>query len=129
MGRNTFNSLKEPLKRRTHVVLTGTTDLQRHPVPTVRPAYTLDQALKIADSLTHVPDEEVFIMGGEQVYRQTLEFIDKAYVTMINKEYEGDTFYPADLILKSSYFKIVDTKKSTHSNPSFKIYTCERKDD
>ena len=39
-------------------------------------------------------DKEIFIIGGASVYKQTLEIADRLYITLINKEYEGDVYFP-----------------------------------
>lgn len=87
MGRKTFESIGGPLLGRTNIVLT------RQPWPVedgVRFSLDMEKALSFARSLS----DEVMIVGGAQVYEQALEFADRMYLTEIDGEYEGDTWFP-----------------------------------
>ena len=52
-------------------------------------AHSLEEAVALFDK-----SEEVFIIGGAQIYRQALPLADRIYLTVIDKEYEGDTSFP-----------------------------------
>ena len=93
MGRKTFDSIGRALPGRQSIVLTRKGN--------VRNEGEENEALWFADSieeaLRHAREndtERVFIIGGEEVFRQTLDLIDGVYLTVIGKEYEGDAFYP-----------------------------------
>lgn len=86
MGRKTFESLGRPLPNRTNVVVT------RNP-------HYFAEGVTISDSLGEAigmfaSDEEVFIIGGAEVYRQAMDIADRFYLTEVYADYEGDTFYP-----------------------------------
>lgn len=87
MGRRTFDSLGRPLPGRRNVVVTRQSDWRFDGVETV---HSLEQALALFD-----PREEVFIIGGAQIYAQALPLADRLYITRVEKEYEGDTVFPA----------------------------------
>lgn len=90
MGRKTLESFPGglPLKNRTNIVLTG--NLQYHAAGTVV-VHTLEELLK---KLKEYEGEELFVIGGESVYRQLLPYCDKAYVTKIDHAYDADTYFP-----------------------------------
>lgn len=90
MGRKTLESFPGglPLKNRTNIVLTG--NLQYHAAGTVV-VHTLEELLK---KLKEYEGEEIFVIGGESVYRQLLPYCDTAYVTKIDHAYDADTYFP-----------------------------------
>lgn len=84
MGRGVFEELNEiPLPGRKNIVLSRTKTYDN-----VDTFTSLEKALKSVD------DEEVFIIGGGVLYRDAIERADKMVVTVIKKEYEGDTYFP-----------------------------------
>ncbi|HMX39015.1 MAG TPA: type 3 dihydrofolate reductase [Saprospiraceae bacterium] len=89
MGRNCFESIGRPLPKRTNIVLT------RDPFFTatgVLKAHSVEEALGMAFDNG---EQEVFIIGGGEVYRETLDLCDRLYLTEVDLEVEGDTFFPA----------------------------------
>ncbi|TDQ58028.1 dihydrofolate reductase [Mesocricetibacter intestinalis] len=85
MGRKTFESIGHPLPKRTNIVLS------RHP-------YRHDNILwkeSMASALEAVKnDEEIMLIGGGELFQQYLPQADKLYLTLIQTELEGDTFFP-----------------------------------
>jgi len=93
MGRKTFESLGKPLPQRLHIVITRQSDF-KYDHPLVKIVSSLELALKTAtDSLKDWP-KEVFILGGSGVFKESFPFTNKIYLTLIDKEFQGDTFYP-----------------------------------
>ena len=87
MGRKTYESLACPLPGRTNIVVTRQTDYQ---APDCIIAQNLDEAIKSCP-----PDEcEAFIIGGGQLYQETISMADRIYLTVIPREIPGDTFFP-----------------------------------
>lgn len=85
MGRKTFESLGRPLPNRTNVVVSRTvTEIEG-----CRVAASLGEAIAMFPE-----DEEVFIIGGAQIYAQALDAADKIYLTRVEHDYEGDTSFP-----------------------------------
>lgn len=85
MGRKTFESLGRPLPNRTNVVVSRTvTEIEG-----CRVAASLDEAIAMFPE-----NEEVFIIGGAQIYAQALDAADKIYLTRVEHDYEGDTSFP-----------------------------------
>ncbi len=88
MGRKTFESLGKPLKNRVNIVLTR--DLF-YAASGIIVTHTMDEALQVAED---GGESEVFIIGGAEIYRQSLPVLDKIYITEIDLEVEGgDAFF------------------------------------
>lgn len=88
MGRKCFRSIGRPLPKRTNIVVT------RDPffsADGVLVAHTIEEALGIAFD---AGEEEVFILGGGEIYRESMDLWDKLYLTEVDIEPEGDVFFP-----------------------------------
>ncbi len=97
MGRKTFESLgSKPLPKRTNIVITRA-DREFEGALT---AHSLEEAIRMAGA-----DEEIFIMGGAQIYREALSVADRMYITRVERDYEGDTSFPE---IDFSQWKLVD---------------------
>ncbi|MEX0654374.1 MAG: dihydrofolate reductase [Phycisphaeraceae bacterium] len=87
MGRRTFDSLGRPLPNRRNIVLTRDRQWTHPGVEVVHDWPALQARLEDVA-------EEVFILGGEQVYRLALPEADRVYLTLIHATVEGDTRFP-----------------------------------
>ena len=88
MGRRTFESIGRPLPGRTSIVLSRRTNLE---LPAgVLHAQNWDAALMLAGS-----DEEVFVIGGAQIYAVALPYTDRLYLTRVAAHVEGDVVFPS----------------------------------
>lgn len=89
MGRKTFDSilarLGTPLPNRQNIVVTRDRHFQ---VSGAIVVHSIDEALKLTES------EEVFVIGGAQIYEQVLPFTDRMYITEVAADIDGDTFFP-----------------------------------
>ena len=86
MGRKTFESIGRPLPKRTSIVLSRNADYRPAGVLV---APTLDAALELASD-----DDEVFVIGGAEVYRPALPRADRLYLTIVHAAIEGDARFP-----------------------------------
>lgn len=86
MGRKTFESLGRPLPNRTNVVITRNRDYRAEGATVVGSLY---EALALFGQ-----DEEIFIIGGGEIYKQAMEIAEKLYITRIRHEFDGDTYFP-----------------------------------
>lgn len=86
MGRRTLMSIGRPLPDRRNLVLTQQTDLQW---PGCEVYFSLPDALAAVP-----PDEELMVIGGAQLYQQTLPLANRLYLTFIDCELLGDTYFP-----------------------------------
>jgi len=88
MGRNTFESLKKDLPGRVNIVVTKKNDW--HP-QNVFVAHGINEAIEKAKECGA---KEIFIIGGGEIFKQTMENVNRIYLTRVHTTVEGDTFYP-----------------------------------
>lgn len=88
MGRKTFESMKKPLRGRINIVVTTQKDYQPEGVWT---ASGIDEAIEKAKD---ADTREIFIIGGGEIFKKTIDLVDKIYLTRVHTQLEGDTFYP-----------------------------------
>ncbi len=123
MGRKTFESLGKPLPGRTNIVISSQMDWQTDGVDV---AHNLFEALEIARQM-HT--KEVFIIGGGQIYRESMVVANKIYLTRVHVNFDdADTFFDAINtnewhIVHSQHFDADEKNKLPHT-----IETWERKD-
>src|ERR1700733_8735937 len=85
MGRKTFDSVGKPLPKRRNIIIT------RQPI-TIEGCEVVNS---IEAALALCKDEaEVFIVGGAEIYRQAMKLTDRINLTIIHKEFDGDSFFP-----------------------------------
>jgi len=85
MGRRTFESLGHPLPGRRNIVLTRT----RGEIEGCQVARSLHEAIEAAGG-----DDELFICGGEQLFREALPLSQRIYLTVVHGSFEGDVYFP-----------------------------------
>lgn len=125
MGRKTYESFPKPLPNRTHLIITRNEDYEPK-VPAGREedvivVHSLDAALLKASV-----DKQPFIIGGGEIYKQSIEVADKIELTRVHSTFEADTFFPE--IDESQWEKISEIlheKDNKHSD-SFTYQTWVR---
>lgn len=117
MGRKTFDSIGKPLPDRDNIVVTSKEQLRYY---RENLAYTnFHTARRIAD-IERITGE-VFVIGGETIYEQFIPFADRVYRTVIEAEFEGDTYFP-DLAQHGLWKpELLDIKDKDDKNP-YKCY-------
>ncbi|MBL4676972.1 MAG: dihydrofolate reductase [Mucilaginibacter sp.] len=85
MGRKTFDSVGRPLPKRRNIVVTR----QDIEIPGCEVVKSIDEGLALCAG-----EDEVFIGGGAEIYRQAMDKTDRIYLTIIHKEFDADTFFP-----------------------------------
>jgi len=90
MGRKTLESFPggQPLKKRTNIVLTRDKNYK------VNDAIIVHTVKELLEELKKYEEEEIYVIGGESIYRQLLPYCDLAHVTKIDHAYEADTYFP-----------------------------------
>lgn len=90
MGRKTYESIGRPLPERENIVVTRNKDTSQYP-----------EEIKVIHSLDEVvqwdrenPDEEFMIIGGGIIFKETMEYADRLYITLINETFPGDAYFP-----------------------------------
>ena len=86
MGRKTYESLGRPLPNRTNVVITR----QELTIEGCEVVHSLEEAMALFSE-----EEEVFIIGGAQIYAEAMRVADRFYLTVVEHPYEGDARFPA----------------------------------
>jgi dihydrofolate reductase len=84
MGRKTYESIGRPLPNRRNIIITRNSEYEVEGCDIVS---SLEEALLLTGN-------DCFIIGGGEIYRQSLEVADKIYLTLVHKEFEGDTTFP-----------------------------------
>ena len=84
MGRKTYESIGKPLPNRRSIIITRDPDYSVEGCEVVN---SLEEALLLSNS-------DCFIIGGGEIYRQAIDLADRIYLTLIDKEFEGDTSFP-----------------------------------
>lgn len=118
MGRKTFESIGHPLKKRKNIVLSQNRKLK------IRGCLVFDSLTKAFDFAFFKKEKEVFVIGGENVYKDALPFAKKIYLTLIKKDYKGDTFFPS---LDEKEWKKTYSKSYNYKNIPFEFQVFERK--
>ena len=119
MGRKTYDSIGRPLPKRTNVVITRDANLTIEGCSVV---HSLEEAIEMFDSA-----EEVFVIGGAQIYAQALPLADRIYLTVVGKEYEGDTSFPAFDYSQWTELSKEDYARGEEYEYPFSFITLERK--
>jgi dihydrofolate reductase len=86
MGRKTFESFPKPLPNRTHIIITRQKKYKAENCIVVN---SLESALQKAPK-----NEDVYIIGGAEIYNQSIEFANKIELTRVNHTFEADAFFP-----------------------------------
>jgi len=86
MGRKTFESLGKPLPNRTSIIITRNKNYQVAECIVVN---SLEQALEAAKS-----DPNPYILGGAEIYKQSIEIADELDLTFVHHKFEADAFFP-----------------------------------
>src|SRR3972149_2337934 len=115
MGRKTFESIGRSLPDRQNIIITRDQNFKAEDSDVV---HSLEDAQRIAR------DNEVFIIGGGQIFKKALEkkMVDKLYLTIIDGDFEADTFFP-----DYSNFKIVSEEEGQSGEYKYKFVNLVRK--
>lgn len=124
MGRKNFESIPEkyrPLPGRPNLVVTRQADYQANGVDVFT---SIEAAIEFARSKN---EEELFIIGGGEIYKQTIALADRLYITHVNAEPRGDAFFPE--INEQQFEKTLITEHDMDDvhNHDFKIYRYDKK--
>lgn len=94
MGRKTFQSIGKPLQGRFNIVVTSQRDLGVPPAPNL----FLTKGVNLRKILAYKPEcqkEELIVIGGKQIYQEFLGLASDIHMTIINRDFEGDTVFPS----------------------------------
>jgi len=88
MGRKTYDSIGRPLPNRTNIILTRNPSVD---IPGCKVVTSIQEAIQLASNENV---QELFIIGGAEVYRQLLPQIQRLYLTIVHQNFDGDAFFP-----------------------------------
>ena len=86
MGRKTFESFPKPLPNRTHIIITRQNDF-------VHEGCIIVQNIEKAISVCPI-NENLFIIGGGEIYQQSISFADQLDITRVHHSFEADVYFP-----------------------------------
>lgn len=120
MGYNTFLSVGQALPNRNNIIIAK----EKVETPANCLLFTsIPEALDKAQEIESAkPDGEVFIIGGGQIYQQTIDLADRLYLTLVKEEKEGDTYFPD----YSQFHKKISEEEHNESVPPFSFVTLEK---
>lgn len=124
MGRKTFESIGKPLPKRINVILSRRSDFVANGCVVF---CSIKEALKYAEI---IGEKEVFIVGGEDIYKQTLSLATKLYITLIDKDFVGNSFFPGIDLTEWRQLEYLSFKADS-KNPfefSFFVYGKNKKE-
>lgn len=121
MGRKTLESFPngKPLPNRTNIVITSDRHYDNENVIVVH-----NQAA-LLEELEKYSDEDIFIIGGESVYRMMLPYCKQAYVTRVNYTYKADTYFP-DLDQLDDWKLVGESEEQTYFDLEYRFLRYER---
>jgi dihydrofolate reductase len=119
MGRNCFESIGRPLPKRTNVVIT------RNPYYIATGCIICHSIKEALDIAKKNGEKEAFIIGGGEIYAQTMHLCNRIYLTEVDIEVEGTVFFPK---LEPEEWKLISEEshkkdEKNECNYSFKIYS------
>lgn len=122
MGRKTLESFpnKSPLKNRTNIVLTS------NPNYKVEGAIVVHTLAELLEELKKYNSEDIYVIGGDSIYRQLLPYCDLAHVTKIDHAYQADAFFP-NLDELPQWQIIDDSEEQTYFDLEYQFLLYQQK--
>jgi dihydrofolate reductase len=123
MGRKTHESIGRALPGRENIVITRQLDYKGKDVTIF---YSIEEFVEYCRN----QDDEIFVIGGAEIFKETFEYVDRLYITHIEEEFEGDTYFPE---FNEHQWELVSTEKGIkdEKNPykyEYRIYDRIKKD-
>jgi dihydrofolate reductase len=101
MGRKTHDSIGKILPGRENIIITRNSDFKCEGCTVF---YSIQDFVHYCDEL----EDEIFVIGGAEIFKETFQYADRLYITYIHQEFEGDTFFPD---FEHSKWKLVSSEK------------------
>lgn len=122
LGRKTLQTFPQglPLKKRTNIILS------RNPEYRVKDATVVHSVEELLAELKQYASEDVYVIGGESVYRQLLPYCDTAHVTKIDHAYQADAYFP-NLDQDPDWEITADSDELTYFDIPYQFLKYERK--
>lgn len=122
LGRKTLQTFpqEQPLKNRTNIILSRDKNYE------VKDATVVHSVEELLEELKKFDTEDVYIIGGESIYRQMLPYCDVAHVTKIDHKYEADTYFP-NLDNDPEWEITADSDEQTYFDIAYTFLKYQRK--
>lgn len=122
LGRKTLETFPQgqPLKNRTNIILSADKSYQ------VKDAIVVNSVEELMEELKKYASEDIYIIGGESIYRQLLPYCDTVHVTKIDHAYEADAYFP-DLDKDSGWEITAYSDEQTYFDIAYTFLKYERK--
>ncbi len=122
MGRKTLESFPNgmPLPKRTNIVLTKNKNYNGHG------AIVVGSMKELMDELENYESDDIFIIGGESIYRMMLPYCDTAYVTKLDYAYDADTYFP-NLDELDDWYLAEEGEEETYFDIEYNFCTYRKK--
>lgn len=115
MGRKTYESIGKLLPNRTNIILSRDKEYE---VEDAIVAHTFDEAIRRSKG------EEVFVIGGQQIYEESIGRADRIYLTMVHDEIDGDAYFP---VFQTALYTVTEQKRFEKPLPhTFMVLTRKR---
>ena len=117
MGRKTYESVGKPLPKRRNIIITR----QDITIEGCEVVSSIEAAVALCKD-----EEEVFIVGGAEIYKQSMHLTNRIYLTIVHKEFDGDSFFPE--IAKSEWHEVhhEDYQPDEKNSLPYSFITFER---
>lgn len=121
LGRKTLETFPQglPLKNRTNIILSSKPDYR------VKDAIVVHNLEELLAELKNYPDKDIYIVGGESVYRQMLPYCNVAHVTKIDRAYAADAYFP-NLDELPEWKITADSDEQSYFDITYTFYKYER---
>jgi dihydrofolate reductase len=121
MGRKTFESIGKSLPGRTNIIVTRDIARVKNEFPFIEEVVSsVDEAIERAKASPG--SDEIFIIGGGQIYHQAIDKVDRLYLTLVEGDFGADTFFPD----YSSFTKVVSKEDREEAGYKYKFLTLEK---
>lgn len=117
MGRKTYESIGKLLPNRTNIIITRDPN---YSVEGAVIAHSLEEALQQAQGAEGC--DEIFIIGGGQIYSQAIGMADKLYITVVHTSSTGDAYFPD----YSEFKKVISQKEGSEGGISYTFFDLEK---
>ncbi|THE10388.1 dihydrofolate reductase [Bacillus timonensis] len=113
MGRKTYDSIGRPLPGRENIIVTRDTSYKAEGCMVI---HSIEEIVKMSEET----QQELFVIGGAEIFKEILPNTDRLYITEIDEEFEGDTYFPA---FDKSEWKVISKEKGIKDEKNPYEYT------
>lgn len=117
MGRVTYESIGKPLPGRTNIIVTRN---EHFKADGCKVSNSVEDAIELAKEMD---DEEIFIIGGAEIYRLGMPYANRLYLTLVDSDKAGDVYFPE---YYNEFTKVVEEEQSFQEGLSFTYIILER---